>query len=136
MKRKVINHNNTTIKKALLLCGKGWTNNEIAKEYKVSEATIYNWKKRFPGVGTRKVVSRLGKNGALITAADNTTKQTRPRTVEDTTSHEVTIALNTKMHKNLIGLATYEVRTVSDQVKYLVHREMERIERNSKNIPF
>ena len=130
MKRKVINHNNTTIKKALLLCGKGWTNNEIAKEYKVSAATIYNWKKRFPGVGTRKVVTRLGKNGALTTA-----NKTTP--VKSTTSmHEVTVTLDTKMHKNLVELATYEVRTISDQVKYLVHREMERVERNSRNIPF
>ena len=136
MKRKVINHNNTTIKKALLLCGKGWTNSEIAKEYNVSDATIYNWKKRFPRVGIRNVVTRVSKPGALTTAANNRAKQTRPRTVADTTSHEVTITLNTKMHKNLMGLATYEVRTISDQVKYLVHREMERIERNSKNIPF
>ena len=136
MKRKIVTHSDTTIKKALLLSGKGWTNKEIAKEYKVSDATIYNWKKRFPRVGIRKVVTRLGKNGALTTATNNKAKQTRPKTVADTKSHEVTITLNTKMHKNLMGLANYEVRTVSDQVKYLVHREMERIERNSKNIPF
>ena len=136
MKRKIVTHSDTTIKKALLLSGKGWTNKEIAKEYNVSDATIYNWKKRFPTVGTRKVVTRVGKNGALTTATHNKAKQTRPRTVKDTTLHEVTITLNTKMHKNLMGLANYEVRTVSDQVKYLVHREMERIERNSKNIPF
>lgn len=129
-KRKLINHNNTTIKQALLLCGKGWTNNEIAKEYNVSAATIYNWKKRFPRVGIKKVVSRLGKNGILTTA-----NKTTP--IKSTTSfHEVTVTLDRKMHKNLVGLATYEVRTVSDQVKYLVHREMERVERNSKNIPF
>ena len=136
MKRKVINHTDTTIKQALLLSGKGWTNHEIAKEYNVSDATIYNWKKRFPRVGIRKVVTRVGKHGTLTTATNNTAKQTRPKTVKDTTSHEVTITLNTKMHNNLMSLATYEVRTVSDQVKYLVHREMERIERNSKNIPF
>ena len=136
MKRKIITHTDTTIKQALLLSGKGWTNHEIAEKYKVSDATIYNWKKRFPRVGIRKVVTRLGKHGALTTAIDNTAKQTRPRKATDTTSHEVTITLNTKMHKNLVDLSTYEVRTVSDQVKYLVHREMERIERNSKNIPF
>ena len=136
MKRKIVTHSDTTIKQDLLLSGKGWTNKEIAKEYKVSDATIYNWKKRFPTVGTRKVVTRVGKNGALTTATNNKAKQTRPRTVKDTKSHEVTITLNTKMHKHLMGLANYEVRTVSDQVKYLVHREMERIERNSKNIPF
>jgi len=136
MKRKIVTHSDTTIKQALLLSGKGWTNKEIAEKYKVSDATIYNWKKRFPRVGIRKVVTRVGKHGTLTTATNNKAKQTRPRTVTDTTSHEVTITLNTKMHKNLIGLANYEVRTVSDQVKYLVHREMERIERNSKNIPF
>ena len=135
MKRKIVTHSDTTIKQALLLSGNGWTNSEIAKEYNVSDATIYNWKKRFPGVGTRKVVTRVGKHGALTTK-NSATKQTRLRKATDTTSHEVTITLNTKMHKNLMGLANYEVRTVSDQVKYLVHREMERIERNSKNIPF
>ena len=126
-KRKLINHNNTTIKQALLLCGKGWTNGEIAEEYSVSEATIYNWKKRFPKVGIRKVVTRIGKNGTLTTAS---------KTTPTTSMHEVTVTLDSKMHKGLVGLATYEVRTVSDQVKYLVHREMERVERNSKNIPF
>ena len=136
MKRKIVTHSDTTIKQALLLSGKGWTNKEIAKEYNVSDATIYNWKKRFPRVGIRNVVTRVSKPGTLTTAANNRAKQTRPRTVTDTTSHEVTITLNTKMHKNLMGLANYEVRTVSDQVKYLVHREMERIERNSKIIPF
>ena len=50
--------------------------------------------------------------------------------------HEITITLNSKVHKNLMDLATYEVRTMSDQVKYLVHRELERIERSNKNIPF
>ena len=130
MKRKIVTHSDTTIKQALLLSGKGWTNKEIAEKYKVSDATIYNWKKRFPGVGTRKVVSRLGKNGALTTV-----NKTTP--VKSTASmHEVTVTLDTKMHKNLVELATYEVRTISDQVKYLVHREMERVERNSRNIPF
>ena len=101
-----------------------------ANKILVKTGPLLNWKKRFPGVGTRKVVARLGKNGILTT-----TNKTTP--IKSTTSfHEITVTLDNKMHKNLVGLAAYEVRTVSDQVKYLVHREMERVERNSKNIPF
>ena len=135
MRRKPIFHNNTNIKNALLLFGQGWTTGRIAKKMKVSEATVYNWKKRHPKYAVRKVTTtNLAKNGALTTNTINpvVTKST----IKSTTLHEITITLDGKMHKNLMDLATYEVRTVSDQVKYLVHRELERVERNSKNIPF
>ena len=127
MKRKVIYHNDTDIKNALLLLGQGWTTSKIAKKMKVSEATVYNWKGRFPKYAVSKVTT-LTKNGTLTTI--------KPVVTKSTVQHEVTIGLDAKMHKNLVTLATYEVRTISDQVKSLVHRELERIERNSKNIPF
>ena len=135
MKKRPIFHNDTAIKNALLLFGQGWTTGRIAKKMKVSEATVYNWKKRHPKYAVRKVTTtNLAKNGALTTNTINpvVTKST----IKSTTLHEITITLDGKMHKNLMDLATYEVRTVSDQVKYLVHRELERVERNSKNIPF
>jgi len=125
MKKRPIFHNDTAIKNALLLFGQGWTTGRIAKKMKVSEATIYNWKNKFPKYAVRKVTT-------TTTIKPAVTKST----VKSTVLHEVTITLDGKMHKNLMDLATYEVRTVSDQVKYLVHRELERIERNSKNIPF
>ena len=131
MKRKITYHNNADIKNALLLFGQGWTTGRIAKKMKVSEATVYNWKNKFPKYAVRKVTTtNLTKNGAV------TTTTIKPVITKSTTSHEITIALDDKMHKHLLDLATYEVRTVSDQVKYLVHRELERVERNSKNIPF
>tara|TARA_R100001530_G_C4253125_1_gene138402 strand:+ start:32 stop:439 length:408 start_codon:yes stop_codon:yes gene_type:complete len=131
MKRKAIFHNDTAIKNALLLFGQGWTTGRIAKKMKVSEATVYNWRIKFPKYAVRKVVTtNLTKNGTL------TTTTIKPVITKSTNLHEVTITLNNKLHKNLMDLATYEVRTVSDQVTYLVHRELERIERNSKNIPF
>jgi len=135
MKRKPIFHNDTAIKNALLLFGQGWTTGRIAKKMKVSEATVYNWRTKFPKYAVRKVTStNLVKNGRLTTTAIKPviTKST----TKSTNMHEVTITLTSKLHKNLVDLATYEVRTVSDQVKSLVHRELERIERNSKNIPF
>ena len=81
------------------------------------------------------------KNALLLFGQGWTTKRIAKKmkvteTTMVTTEHEVTISLTAKLHKNLVDLATYEVRTVSDQVKSLVHRELERIERNSKNIPF
>ena len=136
MKRKVIFHNDNAIKNALLLFGQGWTTGRIAKKMRVSEATVYNWKKRHPKYAVRKVTTttNLAKNGTLTTT---TIKPVIAKsTVKSTILHEITIALDGGMHKNLMDLATYEVRTVSDQVKYLVHRELERVERNSKNIPF
>ena len=136
MKKRPIFHNDTAIKNALLLFGQGWTTGRIAKKMKVSEATVYNWKKRHPKYAVKKVTTttNLTKNGTLTTTTIKpvVTKST----VKSTNVHEITITLNGKMHKNLMDLATYEVRTVSDQVKYLVQRELERIERNKKNIPF
>jgi len=131
MKRKPIYHNDTAIKNALLLFGQGWTTRRIAKKMKVSEATVYNWKGRFPKYAVRKVTTTLVKNGA-----STTTTLIKPVVTKSANEHEVTISLTTKMHKNLTNLATYEVRTISDQVKSLVHRELERIERNKVNIPF
>ena len=136
MKRRPIFHNDTAIKNALLLFGQGWTIRRIAKKMKVSDATVYNWKNKFPKYAVRKVTSTsLTKNGGLVTTTIKPviTKSTHTKS---TNLHEVTITLSSKLHKNLVDLATYEVRTVSDQVKSLVHRELERIERNSKNIPF
>ena len=127
MKRKPIYHNDIAIKNALLLFGQGWTTRRIAKKMKVSEATVYNWKGKFPRYAVRKVTT-LTKNGTLTTI--------KPVTTKSAVTHEVTISLDTKVHKTLVDLATYEVRTVPDQVKYLVHRELERVERNRNNIPF
>ena len=133
MKKRPIFHNDTAIKNALLLFGQGWKTGRIAKKMKVSEATVYNWKNKFPKYAVRKVTTTLtGNNTILTTVKPVTTKST----TKSTNMHEVTITLNSKLHKNLVDLATYEVRTVSDQVKSLVHRELERRERNSKNIPF
>ena len=135
MKKRAIFHNENDIKNALLLFGQGWTTRRIAKKMKVSEATIYNWKNKFPKYAVRKVTTtNLAKNGTLTTT---TIKPVITKsTVKSTVLHEITITLDRKMHKHLMDLATYEVRTISDQVKYLVHRELERVERNSKNIPF
>ena len=132
IKRKPIFHNDATIKNALLLFGQGWTTGRIAKKMRVSEATIYNWRAKFPKYSVRKVTTQLVRNGALTTLI----KPVKTKSTKTVTSHEVTITLTSKLHKNLLDLANYEVRTVSDQVKYLVHRELERIERNRKNIPF
>ena len=133
MKKKAIFHDDAAIKNALLLFGQGWTTGRIAKKMRVSEATIYNWKSKFPKYAVRKVTTNLTKNGAITTT---TIKPVTTKSVTSAKMHEITIALNSKMHKNLMDLATYEVRTMSDQVKYLVHRELERIERSNKNIPF
>jgi len=128
MKRRAIFHNANDIKNALLLFGQGWTTNRIARKMKVSDATVYNWKKRYPKYAIRKVITDLTKNGA-------TTTVTKPVTARSTSFHEVTITLDGTTHKNLVNLATVEVRTVSDQVKYLVHRALEQVHRNSINIP-
>jgi len=128
MKRKVIFHNDNAIKNALLLFGQGWTTGRIAKKMKVTEATVYNWKGRFPKYAVRKVTT-VSNNGIKTTTI-------KPVTVKTAHTHDLTISLNNKHHTGLTKLANYEVRTLQDQVKYLVLRELERIERNMKNIPF
>ena len=129
MKKNIILHNDTAIKNALLLFGQGWTVGRIAKKMKVSEATIYNWKKKYPKYAVKKVTTTLSKNGVRTTTI-------KPVTTKSTSHHNLTITLDNKRHLELTKLANYEVRTLQDQVKYLVLRELERIERNSKNIPF
>ena len=104
MKRKVIFHNDNAIKNALLLFGQGWTTGRIATKMKVSEATVYNWKGKFPKYAVRKVTTtNLTKNGALTTT---TIKPVITKsTVKSTVLHEITIALDGKMHKHLMELA-------------------------------
>ena len=128
MKRRAIFHNENDIKNALLLFGQGWTTRRIAKKMKVSEATVYNWKNRFPKYAV-KTVTTLSKNGIKTTMI-------KPAITRSTRTHELTITLDNKHHTELTRLANYEVRTLKDQVKYLVLRELERIERNKINIPF
>ena len=128
MKRRAIFHSNADIKNALLLFGQGWTVKKIAKKMKVTNTTIYNWKNKYPKYAVRKVTT-LSKNGVKTTTI-------KPVTTKSTSHHDLTITLDNKRHVELTKLANYEVRTLQDQVKYLVLRELERIERNSKNIPF
>ena len=128
MKRRAIFHSNADIKNALLLFGQGWTTDRIAKKMNVSEATVYNWKKKYPKYAVRKVTT-LSQNGVKTTTIKSVT-------TKSTSHHDLTITLDNKRHVELTKLANYEVRTLQDQVKYLVLRELERIERNLKNIPF
>ena len=128
MKKKAIFHNDTNIKNALLLFGQGWTASKIAKKMNVSDATVYNWRKKYPKYAVRKVTT-VSRNGV-------TTTTIKPVTTKTVHTHDLTINLDNKHHVGLTKLANYEVRTLQDQVKYLVLRELERIERNMKNIPF
>jgi DNA-binding CsgD family transcriptional regulator len=130
MKRRAIFHNDTNIKNALLLFGQGWTTRKIAKKMNVSDATVYNWKKKYPEYAVRKVTTTLSKNG--ITTSNTIIK---PVVTKSTLDHKLTISLGDQHHGKLVELADYEVRTLSDQVKYLVLKELERIDRNRRNIP-
>ena len=129
MKRKYsVFHNNSDIKNALLLFGQGWTTKRIAKKMKVTETTIYNWRNKFPKYAVRKVTSLTSKNGLVTTI--------KPVVTKSTGTHELTVTLDNKTHAALVKLAHQEIRTVSDQAKYLVLTELHRIARNNQNIPF
>ena len=128
MKRKTTYHNENAIKNALLLFGQGWTVNRIAKKMKVTNTSVYNWKKKYPKYAVKKVTTTLSKNGVRTTTI-------KPVTTKSTSHHNLTITLDNKRHLELTKLANYEVRTLQDQVKYLVLKELERIERNKINIP-
>ena len=128
MKRRAIFHNKQDIKNALLLFGQGWTAARIARKMKVSDATVYNWRTKFPRYAVRKVTSTTSKNGLVTTI--------KPVVAKSTGTHELTITLDSKTHGALIKLADQEIRTVQDQTKYLVLMELQRQLRNNTNIPF
>ena len=135
MKRKIMFHNETAIKNALLLFGQGWTTHRIATKMKVSDTTIYNWRNKYPRYAVRKVTN-VSKNGAITTIKPVTTRTKRTVEAKQDTNHELTITFDKKTHEAIVKLANQELRTVSDQAKYLVLRELHRLDRNNTNIPF
>ena len=135
MKRKIVFHNETAIKNALLLFGQGWTAHRIANKMKVTDQTVYNWSEKYPKYAVRKVTN-ISKNGAVTTIKPVTTRTKRTVETRKDTNHELTITFGNKTHETIVKLAKQELRTVPDQAKYLVLMELQRLLRNSTNIPF
>ena len=88
------------IKDAILLLGKGITFNEVAAKYKVTVATVYKWK------------SEYNKNGKFDDIEYN---------VE---LHDITFQLEDEDYKILQDLSINKLRTLPDQVKYLIKKEL------------
>ena len=144
MKRKIIFHNETTIKNALLLFGQGWTAHRIALKMKVTDQTVYNWRDKYPRYAVKKVTN-VTKAGTVTTIKPvKSTKKTvtnlsKNNQLIDATSelnNVISINFTNDAFKDLRTLALHECRTPEDQVRYLVIRELERVKRNTTNIPF
>ena len=114
---------------ALALLDKGWTPKRIAKKFNVTVSAISHWKSRYSKT-TNKTTTKLSKNGVIDTNHATTTLV-----------HKIQINFEDKWYNKLVELSKHEVRTPQDQVKYLVHKELVRLYRNTSSdlndvIPF
>ena len=118
MKQKMTFYDDRTIKLALSHFKKGWTTNEIAKKYKVSSATIYNWKKKFPKDAIRKVVTSLSANGAM--AVKTTKKRNAPMNSRKGSFRALYVRIDPKNYDMIAKQAEEDCRTMAGQVKYYI----------------
>ena len=118
-----VRHNKTTIKEALVRLNSGWTHTKIARKYKVHPTTVYGWARRFSTPKTKTVITDVNATNGILTDKGSEL------------IHTVSVSLNNDVFKALNTLALREVRTLSGQIQYLVIRELERVKRNSTNIP-
>ena len=114
---------------AIRLLNKGWTVARVAKRFNVTKASVYNWKYRY-GKKANKTTAKFSKNGVMYTNHATTTLV-----------HKIQINFEDKWYNKLVELSKHEVRTPQDQVKYLVHKELVRLYRNTSSdlndvIPF
>ena len=114
MKRKIpVFHNDTTIKKALHDIGNGLTVSAAAVKYGVHYSTAYNWTK-----ANKKQTVLTDTNTNLVNGA-----------LTDTTVQpigKITVELEEESFLRLQEICKNEVRTLEQQVKYLVLEGMTR----------
>jgi len=114
MKRKIpVFHNDSTIKKALTDINNGLTVSATARKYGVHYSTAYNW-------------TQPHKKQTVIT---NTKTNTVNGTLTKTTVQpigKITVELEEESFLRLQEICKNEVRTLEQQVKYLVLEGMTR----------
>ena len=123
MKKEVMRYSEATKKNALSLLGKGWTVAEIAKKHNTSVPTIHYWKKQYPELVTKTIVTSISKNGV---AKANTIKAKKKKPTS------VTVTLSVDFYKQITSQAKDDCRTIEGQVKYYVLNGI----RNYSSIPF
>lgn len=111
---------------ALTLLSKGWTVNEVAKKHKTTVQSIHTWKKKYPGVANKVVLTKLGNKNGEVTAKSAKTKKSKKK------ANTVTIALPEQMMKDLNRQAREDLRTLDAQIKFYVLNGI----RNHHGIPF
>ena len=114
MKRKIpVFHNNHTIQKALSDIEGGLTLTATARKYGVHYSTAYNW-------------TKLDKKQTVITdTKTNTVNSTLTKTTIQPIG-KITVELEEESFLRLQEICKNEVRTVEQQVKYLVLEGMTR----------
>ena len=124
MKSKTaIRFSDATKKNALSLLSKGWTIAEVAKKHKTTVQSIHNWKKDYPDLATKTVITSLSKTG---TPKVKTVSKSRKK------PNTVTITLSETFHKEIAKQAREDCRTIDQQVRYYVLNGV----RNYRGIPF
>ena len=117
MKRKIpVHHNNSTIKKALTDIGNGLTVSAAALKYGVHYSTAWHWTQK-PTVINKKTVITNTKTNLVNGAITKSTVQPIGK---------ITVELEEESFLRLQEICKNEVRTLEQQVKYLVLEGMTR----------
>ena len=89
------------INDAISLLRKGFTMKDVAEKYNVSVSTLYTWKANY---NEGKMVDQIAKESSLI--------------------HTISFDLENDFYQELIKLSDHKVRTIPNQVKYLIKKEL------------
>ena len=122
MKTRAIRYSDATKKNAMSLLSKGMTIAQVAKKHNTTVQTVHYWKRQFPELVTKTIITNLLRNGAAKTKTVKAKKK----------SNAVTITLTVKMHEDLVRQAKEDLRTVDSQAKYYILNGI----RNHHGIPF
>ena len=115
----------------LTLLSKGWTVNEVAKKHKTTVQSIHSWKKKYPGVANKVVLTKLGNNTGEVFAKTIKPKAKKAKKAKKSLN-SVTITLNKDIIKELSSQAKADIRTIESQAKYYILNGI----RNHIGIPF
>tara|TARA_R100000664_G_scaffold19628_1_gene28753 strand:- start:2930 stop:3325 length:396 start_codon:yes stop_codon:yes gene_type:complete len=121
-----VRYSEATKVNALKLLAKGWTISEVAKKHKTTVQSIHTWKKKYPNIKTKVVLTKLGNNNGEVTAKSVKTKKSKKK------ANTVTITLPEQMIKELNRQAKEDLRTLDAQIKFYVLNGI----RNHHGIPF
>jgi transposase-like protein len=119
---KAIRYSDATKKNAMSLLSKGMTIAQVARKHNTTVQTVHYWKKQFPELVKKTVVTSLSTNGVAPVKATKPKKKL----------NAVTITLPVKVYEELAKQAKEDIRTLDSQAKFYILNGI----RNHHGIPF